>query len=162
MPEINLAGVKALIADDNATNRLILKEALTSWGALVTEVSGGESAVLELQRDHATEPYQLVLLDCHMADLSGFDVIQKFMSTSTLDGMTVMILTSDSRSADIAKSYKLGLGGVSRQADSAIGLAQGHYDCGEPAQRTGVGRAPRRHYQAGGRRPQDSLSRRFG
>ena len=109
--EINLTGIKTLVADDNATNRLILKEALTSWGALVTEVSGGESALLELQTNHATEPYQLVLLDCHMVDLSGFDVIQKFMSTSTLDGTTVIILTSDSRSADIAKSYKLGLGG---------------------------------------------------
>jgi two-component system, sensor histidine kinase and response regulator len=33
------------------------------------------------------------------------------METSTFDGTTVMVLTSDSRSADIAKSYKLGLGG---------------------------------------------------
>jgi CheY-like chemotaxis protein/anti-sigma regulatory factor (Ser/Thr protein kinase) len=111
MPEINLAGMKTLVADDNATNRLILKEALSSWGALVTEAPGGESALLELQKAHAAEPYQLVLLDCRMPDLSGFDVVQKFMDTSTLDGMTVMVLTSDSRSADIAKSYKLGLGG---------------------------------------------------
>ncbi|MEP6887573.1 MAG: response regulator [Nitrospirales bacterium] len=109
--EPELAGVRTLIADDNATNRLILKEALSSWGALVTEVSGGESALLELQTNHAAEPYQLVLLDCLMPDLSGFDVVQKFMNTSTLDGMTVIVLTSDSRSADIAKSYRLGLGG---------------------------------------------------
>ena len=109
--EINLAGVKTLVADDNATNRLILKEALTSWGARVTEVSGGESALLKLQTNQATEPYQLVLLDCLMPDLSGFDVVEKFMNTSSLDGMTVIVLTSDCRSADIAKSYKLGLGG---------------------------------------------------
>ena len=109
--ETDLAGVKTLVADDNATNRLILNEALSSWGALVTEVPGGESALLELQKDHATDPYQLVLLDCRMPDLNGFDVVQKFMRTSSLEGMTVMVLTSDSRSADIAKSYKLGLGG---------------------------------------------------
>jgi two-component system, sensor histidine kinase and response regulator len=109
--DINLTGIKTLVADDNATNRLILKEALTSWGARVTEVSDGESALRELQTNHATEPYQLVLLDGLMPDLGGFDVVQKFMNTSTLDGMTVMILTSDSRSADIARSYKLGLGG---------------------------------------------------
>jgi CheY-like chemotaxis protein len=109
--EIDLAGVKTLIADDNATNRLILKEALTSWGAWVTEVSGGESALLELQTNHATEPYQLVFLDCLMPDLSGFDVIEKFMNMSNLGGITVIVLTSDCRSADIAKSYKLGLGG---------------------------------------------------
>jgi two-component system, sensor histidine kinase and response regulator len=103
--------VKTLVADDNETNRLILNEALSSWGALVTEVPDGTSALLELQKDHATKPYRLVLLDCRMPDLSGFEVVQKCMETSTLDGTTVMVLTSDSRSADIAKSYKLGLGG---------------------------------------------------
>jgi two-component system, sensor histidine kinase and response regulator len=111
VPQINLAGVKTLIADDNATNRMILNEALASWGAHVTEATDGESALRELQKNQATQPYQLVLLDCRMPDLGGFDVIQRFMETSRLDGMTVMVLTSDSRSADIAKSYKLGLGG---------------------------------------------------
>jgi two-component system, sensor histidine kinase and response regulator len=109
--EIDLTGVRTLVADDNETNRLILNEALSSWGALVTEVSDGTSALLELQKDHATEPYRLVLLDCRMPNLSGFEVVQKCLDTSILDGTTVMVLTSDSRSADIAKSYKLGLGG---------------------------------------------------
>lgn len=109
--EIDLTGVKTLVADDNATNRLILNETLSSWGALVTEVSDGASALLELQKDQATEPYRLVLLDCRMPHLGGFEVIQKCMATSILDGMTVMVLTSDSQSADIAKSYQLGLGG---------------------------------------------------
>src|SRR5688500_6635183 len=68
---INLTGIKTLVADDHATNRLILKEALTSWGARVTEVSDGESALRELQTNHATEPYQLVLLDGLMPDLGG-------------------------------------------------------------------------------------------
>ena len=103
--------MKILVADDNETNRLILNEALSSWGALVTEVPDGTSALLELQKDHATKPYRLVLLDCRMPDLSGFEVVQKCMEMSILGGMTVMVLTSDSRSADIAKSYKLGLGG---------------------------------------------------
>ncbi|HKN86325.1 MAG TPA: response regulator [Nitrospiraceae bacterium] len=109
--EIDLTGMKTLVADDNATNRLILHEALTSWGARVTEVSDGASALVELQKDYATEPYQLALLDCRMPALSGFEVVQKCRETSTLGGTTVMVLTSDSRSADIAKSYKLGLGG---------------------------------------------------
>jgi two-component system, sensor histidine kinase and response regulator len=108
---LDLTGVKTLVADDNETNRLILNEALSSWGALITEVSDGESVLLALQKDHATEPYRLVLLDCRMPDLSGFEVVQKCMEMSTLDGTTVIVLTSDSRSADIAKSYKLGLGG---------------------------------------------------
>lgn len=107
---IDLSGVKALVADDNTNNRLILKEALSSWGAVVTDVSGGEAALRELMSS-SLEPFQLVLLDCRMPDLSGFDVVERYATTSPLEGMTVMILTSNSRSPDIARSYKLGLGG---------------------------------------------------
>ena len=74
-------------------------------------MSGGESALLELQRNHATEPSQLVLLDCLMPELSGFGVVEKFMNMSNLGAITVIVLTSDCRSADIAKSYKPDLGG---------------------------------------------------
>ena len=109
--EMDLSGMKALVADDHATTRLILNETLSSWGALVTEVSDGKSALLELQKDHAAEPYRLVFLDCRMAHLNGFEVVQKCREMSILDRSTVMVLTSDNRSADIAKSYKLGLGG---------------------------------------------------
>ena len=78
---INLSGIKALVADDNDNNRMILNEALSSWGAVVTEVSGGNAALLEL-KSQTTEPYQLVLLDCCMPDLSGFKVIEQFATVS--------------------------------------------------------------------------------
>jgi len=110
--EINLHGVKTLVADDNATNRLILKEALSSWGAMVTEVPGGEETLAELQRAYAAaEPYQLLLLDCRMPDINGFQVLEKINETSGMAGMTVVMLTSDNRSPDIAQTYKLRLGG---------------------------------------------------
>jgi CheY-like chemotaxis protein len=110
--EIDLHGIKALVADDNATNRLILRETLSAWGATVTEAPGGTQTLAELQRAHESAvPFQLLLLDCHMPDLSGFDVLQKINDTSALAGMTVMMLTSDNRSTDIAQTYKLGLGG---------------------------------------------------
>ncbi|MBD0306330.1 MAG: GAF domain-containing protein [Nitrospiraceae bacterium] len=64
---INLQGVRTLIADDNATNRLILREALSAWGAKVKEVSDGKETLAELQRARAAaEPYQVLLLDCRM------------------------------------------------------------------------------------------------
>ncbi len=110
--EINLHGVKTLVVDDNATNRLILKEALSSWGAMVTEVPGGEETLAELQRAYAAaEPYQLLLLDCRMPDINGFQVLEKINETSGMAGMTVVMLTSDNRSPDIAQTYKLRLGG---------------------------------------------------
>ena len=46
-----------------------------------------------------------------MPDLNGFAVIERLTLSGGLDGATVMVLTSDSRSPDIGRSYKLGLGG---------------------------------------------------
>lgn len=109
---LNLHGVHTLIADDNATNCLILRETLTAWGAVVTEMMDGQAALNELRRAEAAgHGYQLILLDCLMPELDGFEVIERFKETSNLTGVTVMVLTSDSRGSDIARSYRLGLGG---------------------------------------------------
>jgi PAS domain S-box-containing protein len=109
---LNLHGVRTLIADDNATNCLILREALTAWGAVVTEVMDGQAALNELRRAEAAgHRYQLILLDCFMPEMDGFEVIERFMETSNLTGVTIMVLTSDSRGSDIPRSYRLGLGG---------------------------------------------------
>ena len=110
--EMDLHGVKTLITDDNPTNRLILKEALSSWGATTAEAPGGLETLAELGRAHAAgEPYQLLLLDCQMPEMNGFQVLEKISGTSGLAGMTVVMLTSDNRSPDIAQTYKLKLGG---------------------------------------------------
>ncbi|WP_447977642.1 PAS domain S-box protein [Candidatus Nitrospira bockiana] len=109
--ELDLTGMPVLIADDNAVNRLILREALSSWGAAVTEAADGMSALAALTSRQADRPYRLVLLDCLMPDLSGFDVVERVQERYAAAGTAFMVLTSDSRAQDIAKSYRLGLGG---------------------------------------------------
>jgi CheY-like chemotaxis protein len=72
----------------------------------------GRAALTELRRAEAAgHGYQLILLDCLMPEMNGFEVIGRFKETSNLTGVTVMVLTSDSCSSDIAQSYQLGLGG---------------------------------------------------
>src|SRR5207248_2543391 len=77
LERLDLNGVRTLIVDDNATNRLILAEALSGWGALLTTAEDGEQALTELNRaSEAGEPYGLVLLDGRMPGLDGFDVAE--------------------------------------------------------------------------------------
>ena len=45
---VDLIGMRILVVDDTAVNRLILDAALTSWGALVTCVNCGEAALEEI------------------------------------------------------------------------------------------------------------------
>jgi len=109
---VNLTGMKTLVVDDHPTNLLILRETLGAWGADVTEASSGASALKELDRAAQTgAPYELLLLDCHMPEMTGFQVVELLKGSSFGKGLTVVMLTSDHWADDIARTYDLGLGG---------------------------------------------------
>src|SRR5687767_3830680 len=107
---IDLSTVKLLIIDDNRTNRLILSEMLSRWGAVVTEAEGGQQGVAELLRaKQAGAPYSLVLLDRRMPGFDGFQVAETIHQQPALAGTTVLMLTSENRAGDIARGRALGV-----------------------------------------------------
>jgi PAS domain S-box-containing protein len=109
---MDLGGLKTLIIDDNRTNRLILSEMLTRWGAKVSEVDGGEAGFLELlQSKHDGAPYGLVLLDRRMPGVDGFGVAQQIFREPALARTTILMLTSENRAGDVARGRELGVAG---------------------------------------------------
>jgi CheY-like chemotaxis protein len=107
---MELGGVRTLIIDDNSTNRLILREMLARWGAVVSEAEGGEQGVTELLRaKQADAPYSLVLLDRRMPDVDGFQVAQRIAQDLTVAGTIILMLTSENRAGDVARGRELGL-----------------------------------------------------
>jgi two-component system sensor histidine kinase/response regulator len=114
MPDsrINLSGIRTLIVDDHPINRLLLRETLGSWGAMVTEAVDGTAAIEELSRAAQQEtPYELLLLDAQMPNMSGFQVIEQLNGTSVLRSPVTIMLTSHHWADDIAHTYDLKLGG---------------------------------------------------
>lgn len=109
--ERDLSGIMVLIVDDNAANRMILKETMTRWGACVVEVEGGGEAIAELKRARdAGSPYSFVLLDHRMPGMEGFEVAEFIKRDSGLAHTAVMMLSSDDRSEDIARAREMGIG----------------------------------------------------
>ncbi len=107
---MDLEGVKTLIIDDNAANRLILSEMLSRWGAEVTEAEGGEQGVAELVRaNQADAPYSLVLLDRRMPGVDGFQVAERIHQQPAMARTTILMLTSENRAGDIARGRALGV-----------------------------------------------------
>ena len=105
-----LAGLRTLIIDDNATNRLIVRETLTGWGIPAAEASGGEEALLELRRAvMAGVPYRLVILDVRMPKLSGWQVAGTIARSSGLEGVAIIMLTSERRAGDQARARECGV-----------------------------------------------------
>ncbi|MBF0508302.1 MAG: response regulator [Deltaproteobacteria bacterium] len=94
--EMNVNGLKALIVDDNATNRMILNDTLSGWGAVVTEVENGLQAIDLLAQAHdAGKPFGLLLIDRRMPDMDGFAMVERIMGHQEAAPRIIMMITSD-------------------------------------------------------------------
>jgi signal transduction histidine kinase/DNA-binding response OmpR family regulator len=62
----DLAGVRALVVDDNAHAREILTDALRVFALRADSVSSGEDAIREIAAADSKDPYRLVFMDWHM------------------------------------------------------------------------------------------------
>ena len=90
-----LRGTRALVVDDNATNRLILCEMLTSRGAEVSEAEDGPQGLALLERARQSgRRFKLLLLDCRMPGMDGFQMAERIKAAG-YDGLPLLMLTSD-------------------------------------------------------------------
>jgi two-component system sensor histidine kinase/response regulator len=105
-----LAELRTLIVDDNATNRLILREQLGSWGMQTTDAEHAVRA-LELLHIAANEgrPYDVVVLDLNMPDMDGLDLAHAIGADPQIAGPKLFMLSSSGR--------------VNRDVAAAAGLA---------------------------------------
>jgi putative two-component system response regulator len=85
-----------LVADDQAANRELLDELLTTQGFRVVTVPDGAAAVEELTRTQV----DLVLLDVMMPHLNGFEVCQKIKSNPETYLIPVVLVTALSDKKD--------------------------------------------------------------
>ncbi|MEO0293184.1 MAG: response regulator [candidate division WOR-3 bacterium] len=109
--EVDIRGISTLIVDDNATNRLILKEILTAWAAEVVEAEGGEEAIsiIKSAREKGKH-FRLILLDRRMPRVDGFKVAEFIREDKkSEETTTIMMLTSDYRISDLNMIDKLGI-----------------------------------------------------
>ena len=91
----SLVSLRVLIADDNATNRSILRHQMLGWGMRPDVVSDAGQA-LECLRIAATEgdAYDVAILDMKMPDLNGLDLAHAIKTDPLIAPVRVLILTS--------------------------------------------------------------------
>jgi signal transduction histidine kinase/DNA-binding response OmpR family regulator/HPt (histidine-containing phosphotransfer) domain-containing protein len=67
----DLAGIRALIVDDNAQAREILTDALRAFALRTDSVDSGPAAIQAVTAADERDPYQLVVMDWRMPDMDG-------------------------------------------------------------------------------------------
>ncbi|HID82401.1 MAG TPA: response regulator, partial [Thiotrichales bacterium] len=90
-----LKQARILIVDDNATNREILSEQLSTFGMLCHTA---ENAAVALKMIHAAavknQPYRIALLDMNMPETSGMELARMIHVDSAINSTKCVILSS--------------------------------------------------------------------
>jgi PAS domain S-box-containing protein len=99
-----LRGTSALIVDDNATNRLLLRELLMRWG-MMPSLAASAPAALEVLSEAAAlgTPFDLVLSDVMMPEVDGYQLAERIRQRPELDGAAVILLSSADTQHDTAR-----------------------------------------------------------
>jgi two-component system, sensor histidine kinase and response regulator len=105
-----LGKLRALIVDDNATNRRILREQLASWGMASSEAEDGPGA-LEALRSAAQdgELPDLAILDMQMPGMDGMELARQIKTAPNISATRLVLLTSVGRRGEGQEAIQAGI-----------------------------------------------------
>ena len=98
---------RLLVVEDNAAEQLSIRELLGNEDIDVVVATTGREALEALQE----QPYDCVVLDLRLPDMSGFEVLEQLRDTSALSDMPIVVFTGkelspeeDARLHELARS----------------------------------------------------------
>ena len=102
-----LAGVRALLVDDNATCREMLASLTASWGMRATGVESGPRALEALYQALADgDPFSIALIDARMPGMDGEALGRSIRADHRLANLSTVLLSSHGR-ADRPERHNL-------------------------------------------------------
>ncbi|MFQ5633009.1 MAG: response regulator, partial [bacterium] len=105
-----LQGLRTLVIDDNATNRLILKKYMEKYKSSVEAVaSGSEALTLIEQNGLAAKPIELILLDMMMPKMDGSEVARRILDLNLSSRPKIIMLSSIADRLSVKELQDLGI-----------------------------------------------------
>lgn len=99
---------RILVAEDNPTNQLVALRMLEKLGYQADAVASGEEVLLAL----ASIPYALVLMDCQMPGMDGFEATRQIRSQSAVvlnPTLPIVALTADIQEGTRERCLRTGM-----------------------------------------------------
>jgi PAS domain S-box-containing protein len=107
------AGIKALVVDDNRTNRSLLGGMLVAWGCRCDVAENAETALAVLrQAAQAGDPFGVALLDMGLPGMSGEELGQRIAGDPQLSGTVLLLMAGMSQGHDAANLHAHGFAGA--------------------------------------------------
>jgi two-component system, sensor histidine kinase and response regulator len=111
-PRTNLQGLRALVIDDNKTNRKIFRQQLVSWGVVSDEAEDGDQGLAMMRAAAAHERrYDFVLLDFILPTIDGIELARHIKAAPALAPTKLLLLTSAGQRGDGQRAREVGIDG---------------------------------------------------
>jgi PAS domain S-box-containing protein len=108
----DLAGQRALIVDDNSTNRRILRQQLTSWGVEVLEaVDSYEALELVAGAARAGKTFNFGVIDLNMPGMGGMELAEILKAHPETATIALFLLSSSGGRLGTAEAHVRGFAG---------------------------------------------------
>jgi CheY-like chemotaxis protein len=108
-PQINsnIKRGRILIAEDNPVNQVITSKMVQKLGYHADVVANGKEVLESL----ASIPYDLVLMDCQMPEMDGYEATQIIRQSKNLPNPRILILamTANAMAGDAEKCFSVGM-----------------------------------------------------
>ena len=96
---------RALVVDDSAVMRRVITKMLEDIGFTCEAAGDGAAALAMLLDDRG---FDLVCSDLHMPVMNGIELVRELRSRVELEGLPVLIVSSDSDRKSIARALLAG------------------------------------------------------
>ncbi len=107
-----LRNLRVLVVDDNQTVRTALNDMLCCWNIQSEPAEGGRRALEKLRQAASNGlPYDFVLVDIHMPDMGGLELVRKIQADPCICGIKPLVMTSVGRQGDSEEMRLLGIAG---------------------------------------------------
>lgn len=91
----NFEGLRAIVVDDNATNRKVVTHQLRAWGASIDEAEDAEEGLKKLRSAaESGQPYQLAILDLMMPKTDGFKLARQIKADDSISKTQLILMPS--------------------------------------------------------------------
>jgi PAS domain S-box-containing protein len=104
--------VRVLLVEDNYTNQVVAEALLKNMGYTVDIVENGEQALVALNETSHTKRYAVILMDCQMPVMDGFEATQKIRQGDAGDfyqGIPIIAMTANAIKNDKENCVNAGM-----------------------------------------------------